>query len=137
MLFFSDVASRRTKGFGGFGRHPGRFSQDTSRVALDLGDLEDEVLVALAVHGKLACLAELHATFRVVALEWSLTCVDVDVLAQVLRQREALEAQDTNVALAVVRCQVSPQGETGGVGLLAARLAADERVLGHYEVRAL
>lgn len=71
-------------------------------VTLDLGDLEDEVLVGLAVHAQLARLAELLTTLRVVADKRTLTCVNVNVLAQVLGQRKALEAEHADVALALV-----------------------------------
>jgi hypothetical protein len=56
-------------------------------------------LVDLAVHGKLAGLAEGARAAREVALEWLLLRVDVGVLLEVLGKGKCLEAQDAHVLL--------------------------------------
>ena len=71
----------------------------TDRSALDALDGEDDVLVDLAMHGKLASLAEGARATCEVALEGLLLGVDVGVFLQVLGQGERLEAEYADVLL--------------------------------------
>ena len=77
------------------------------------------------MHGQFAGLAEGPVAPLVIALERFLLRVDVRVLLQVLGQSKGLEAQHANVLLdRRVGCDVSPEGEPRGVGLIAARHVA-------------
>jgi len=90
-----------------FGSGGGR---NGSELSLDFMDHEDEVLVDFLVHGEFSCLAEGAVAAILVALEWFLLCVDVHVFLQILREREGLEAQDTDVFLdSAVRGDVSAE----------------------------
>ena len=91
---------------------------------------EDDVLVELAMHRQLARLAEAAVAAGVVALERLLASVDVGVLFEVLREREALEAEHADVLLdTLVARHVAPQGEARRVRFGASGSFAEERSL--------
>ena len=100
-------------------------------MSFDLCDRKNDILVDLAMHAEFSRLSEGAATSLMGTDKRLLTCVDVHMLLQVLRQRERFLAEMTDVALTLMRGKMSTQGKARCVLLVATSVSAAVGLLGH------